>query len=210
MFRKFLFVIVTVVFFLGSLASIGIADKDEHQSWGKPFRQLWNMIKRLERRITALEAEPRVQGVEVHDAAGQHLGILVDYHMAERNTSPQTASGLIGIYVPVLDRIAYLNIITGEIDDYFQLLYENRNCKGQPYIYSPYVIHKIWGERRYVAGSGELTQLNLRSYYSFANGCTNYNGSNPRHGFPVLEISETEIPISLPVALPLKFITKSD
>ena len=191
MFTKLLFVIVTVVFFLGSLVSIGIADKDEHQSWGKPFRQLWNMIKKLERRISALENEPPVLGVQVYDAEEQYLGI---YHGLE--------SGCADIYLPSSEISTLISFETGDFLTGSPLYFESNDCSGVPYILPKGVYYILNIRNRYYRGE-RTAPIDIYTKSTFLTICSKYAPSNPMKLVPAQEIS---LPFTVPVSLPLRFV----
>jgi hypothetical protein len=191
MLRKTLFAIVTVVFFLGSLVSIGIADKEEHQSWGKPFRQLWNMIKKLEMRIFALENEPPVAAVKVYDAKEQYLGI---YHGLE--------TGCADIYLPSSEISTLIYFETGDVHTGSPLYFESDDCSGVPYTLprAVYYILKI-GDRYY---RGERTApLDTYVKSTFLTICSKYAPGNTMKLVPV---QETNLPFIVPVSLPLELV----
>jgi hypothetical protein len=114
---------------------------------------------------------------------------------------------LVQIFIPQLRRLTYINL---NGTDYWQtagdifadsVFYTEADCAGVPYIDYSYVIVKDTDGNCYYSENPRATipfvsQLDSR-------GCGASSGE--RSVFPASEISEEQIPFTLPVTLPLRF-----
>jgi hypothetical protein len=133
-------------------------------------------------------------GVQVFDANGQYLGMLL---------------GINDIWIPALSRRLTLAFTTGEVGEIIPG-FESEDCTGSPFFddVGQYIVGsysgKIYGGEKAVAQSRYI-----RSRFYPTAGCSSFCPAPttpcPWPSVPVVSAIEVTLPFSTPVALPLEF-----
>jgi len=131
-------------------------------------------------------------GIKVYDKNSQYLGILI-------NADPR-----FGIFIPELKAAVELDITTGHIVS-ANLFFVSTNCTGTAYVGTPYIFRSPDGVGGYRYYKPILEGLDL-NYKSVKYGSDGFCGQDDDWdlAFEIVEITEGDIPINLPVALPLR------
>lgn len=141
-------------------------------------------------------ADSAASGIQVYDASGQYLGVLV-----ERGKMQDEAV----IFIPGINKFATIQQTTGEIES-TNLTFESSGCVGTPYFAGGVdFIRKCNG--KYYVGGAESRNI-LRVSTQLSNGeCLQWTPIYDKlmEMFAATEISESVIPFTLPVALPLRY-----
>jgi hypothetical protein len=133
-------------------------------------------------------------GVQVFDANGQYLGMLL---------------GINDIWIPALSRRLVLAFTTGEVGEIIPG-FESEDCTGSPFFddIGQYMVGsysgKIYGGEKAVAQSRYI-----RSRFYPTSGCSSFCPAPitpcPWPSVPVVSAIEVTLPFSTPLALPLEF-----
>ncbi len=136
--------------------------------------------------------------VIAYDTDGQFLGIHMNFD--------SLSSGRADIYIPSMNLTARISLGNGDAAIH-NIFFTTPNCTGTPYVTAihSYIIFKN-GERYYI---GEKTvpintQMRIRSYF-FSDGSCRSGSWSSTDLVPVQEFDIEQLPITLPVALPLNF-----
>jgi len=133
---------------------------------------------------------PGIGAVRAYDANSQFLGVLVD-----------DLSGLIRIFVPSLSRTIFLNLEDGDVPQ-GPLYFDQTGCSGNAYTHPVYRYHIIKIKDEYFTGDGATPQkISFKSI--LAGECWTSLGNDF-----LLPTKPVILPITLPVALPLNFLSQ--
>lgn len=138
--------------------------------------------------------------IKVYDANDQYLGILVD-HLDDR----------IILFIPSMGK--FMGMTEGHCDNIgqFGLLYEAHNCTGIPYSMGLSTDHIKKNCGKYYTRDNQVKEINVVSFLRsncYCGDIDSYQSIGPwgtRLVVPAIEILESEIPFSLPAALPLRY-----
>jgi len=145
----------------------------------------------------ALFAEGALAGcIQVYDASGQYLGLLV-----ERGKMQDEAV----VFIPGINKFAAIQQTTGEIES-TNLTFETNGCIGTPYFAGGVDFIRQCNGKYYVGGAEKRNLPRVSTL--IANGeCLQWSSDFDKLAdmFAATEIPESDIPFSLPVALPLRY-----
>lgn len=160
--------------------------------------------------------------VEVYDANDQYLGVLL-------SLNEQAASGYFTVFNTEMNLAMALNKKTGlllTVNSYFsgsRFYYADSQCRGNPPYamgvgpdnYSGYLV----GSPSFLSGAPPYMAFNVptialppgsaSSKYMTDSSCTDFEGSLPDGVLAIKYYAATELPITLPVAFPLRFTTSN-
>lgn len=135
-------------------------------------------------------------GIQVYDAAGQYLGILVGKGKMQDEAI---------IFIPGINKFTTIKQATGEIES-TNLTFESNGCIGAPYVAGGVDFIKECNGKYYVGGT-EARNI-LRVSTQLATGeCLQWSPTYDKlmDMFAAIEIAEDIIPFTLPVGLPLRY-----
>jgi hypothetical protein len=142
-------------------------------------------------------------GMVVYDGNNQYLGVL-----AGKPTS------VIPVFVPAMSCILRISTETGYLYD-DRLFYNSQDCTGTGYVRSDhmYFLHKVNGE--YFTGEREApVRRKMESEELNGSQCSSGYYCDPCGGYyysvPIKTISRSDIPMRLPVRLPMSIKYRSE
>jgi len=133
--------------------------------------------------------------IDVYDANGQYLGILVNTDNGVNTT----------FYIPSVYSTLTLNNLEGSVGAIgftVNLLFENDDCTGQPYVpIQMQLMIFVNGSKFYKASATPpVVNFGYNSYRSTGGDCSVYTDTTTS-----IAAEEVTLPFTLPVALPLGF-----
>lgn len=135
-------------------------------------------------------------GIQVYDAAGQYLGVLVGRGRMQDDVT---------IFIPGLHKFTTIKQSTGEIES-ASLTFESPDCKGTPYL--PGGVDTIFSSAgKYYVGGKQAFDISRVATQTYTGSCVNWSPQYDKLAdmFQAIEMPETEIPFTLPVTLPLHY-----
>jgi hypothetical protein len=138
--------------------------------------------------------------IDVYDADGQYIGLLVDVDSINQfNTTTTT------VYIPTLQKSIVIDISTGDVHNSSGtafLYFESNNClTGQPYAKANVQLSIIKNDSKYykIIGDSLVVAVNTNSHRTASGDCN--SGPGTVTGLPMEEVT---LPFTLPVAIPLR------
>jgi hypothetical protein len=149
--------------------------------------------------------------VDVYDANGQYLGFFLGHVFTD-----MTHSGYVGIFIPALNKSTLISKSDGSLFKAdLNYCYPTTDCSGDAYhctgtseIVDVLLQGITTGDKYQVLLSG-MTRIVAASGRAGDGTCTQYenpNGDLP--AYQILEFQKEEIPFTLPVALPLRYVAR--
>jgi hypothetical protein len=148
---------------------------------------------------------PQGPGAQVADAAGNTLGMLIGHEVPGSDSGLQAAQGqTLQIFIPQLNKTILLDKGTGNaVTSCPELYYTTSDCSGSAYSLctSDVIFSAVDNTYRFIP-SGPTTNMYSGSMLTAA-GCSSFGGMMDLR--LTTQVTTTQLPFTLPVALPLKY-----
>lgn len=134
--------------------------------------------------------------IQVYDAAGQYLGVLVGRGKMQDDVM---------IFIPALHKFTTVKQSTGQIES-TSLTFESPDCQGTAYL--PGGVDTIYNcAGKYYVGGTRAHNILRTATQTYQGACVNWSPEYDKLAdmFQAKDLAETEIPFTLPVALPLRY-----